>query len=112
MHGWLLGHQSGVFFMANQRSTRVQGICKKLQTVRVAGWPAAWALSWLLEIFFRGEIPGLQVVLLEREGWCFFRGGYVSVMVGEPIDDCERFWRAFWGAWAGSFLEGGLRFLL
>ena len=40
------------------------------------------------------------------------RGGYVSVMGGEPIDDCERFWRAFWGAWAGSFLEGGLRFLL
>ena len=25
-------------------------------------------------------------------GWCFFRGGYVSVMGGEPIDDCERFW--------------------
>ena len=87
-------------------------ICKKLQTVRGAGWPAAWALSWLLEIFFRGEIPGLQVVLLEREGWCFFRGGYVSVMVGSPLTTVGDSGELFGELGAGSFLEGGLRFLL
>ena len=47
---------------ANQGSTRVQRICKKLQTVRGAGWSAAWSLfpgCW--EIFLRGkEKLGLQ----------------------------------------------------
>ena len=50
--GWLLGHQSGVL-MANQRSTRVQRICKKLQTVRGAG-AAAWFGFWAVGDFFRG----------------------------------------------------------
>ncbi|RVW71133.1 Vacuolar protein sorting-associated protein 29 [Vitis vinifera] len=38
--------------MANQRSTRVQRICKKLQTVKGVGWSAAWSGAWPLEIFW------------------------------------------------------------
>ena len=44
-----------VFFMVNQRSTRVQRICKKLQTVKGVGWPAAWSLAWPLEILGKEE---------------------------------------------------------
>ena len=95
-----------VFLMANQRSTRVQIICKKLQTVRGAGWPAAWALSWLLEIFFKGEIPGLQGVLWGRGGKVLFRGDFLelgrSVLEGagrwrERGEFLACWHRVFWG---------------
>ena len=51
-----------VFLMANQRSTRVQRICKKLQTVKGVGWPAAWSLAWPLEIFLKegGQLQGTR----------------------------------------------------
>ena len=62
-----------VFLIASGCATRVQRICKKLQTVRGAGWPAAWSLfpgHWgviiLLmvpgvaeEVFREGIFPGV-----------------------------------------------------
>ena len=61
-----------VFLMANHRSTRVQGICKKLQTVRGAGWPAAREVVWAaVGDFFQG-------------GRCFsIREGAAEIFWGE-----------------------------
>ena len=64
--------------MANQRSTRVQRICKKLQTVRGAS-PAGGGSAFL---------EGRSFCLVVRENE---RG---ASSAGER------------GAWAGSFLEG------
>ena len=68
-----------VFLMANQRSTRVQGICKKLQTVRGAEGQLQERWSGLpLGIFFLGErrVPERElgrvfgsIVILGREIW-------------------------------------------
>ena len=61
---WPSWNQSSAF-EGQSGSTRVQRICKKLQTVRGAGWPAAWSLfpgCW--EIFLMGkEKLGLQRLL-------------------------------------------------
>ena len=54
--------------MANQRSTRVQRICKKLQTVKGVGWPAAWSLAWPLEIL--GKEEGCRDFFLGGKGFC------------------------------------------
>ena len=62
-----------VFLMANQRSTRVQRICKKLQTVKGVGWPAAWSFFLAVRDFRErkgrpagGEEGAFQMVLLEE----------------------------------------------
>ncbi|RVW47632.1 hypothetical protein CK203_109782 [Vitis vinifera] len=64
-----------VFLMANQRSTRVQRICKKLQTVRGAGWPAAREVVWAAvgDFFFREGRESFQV------------GGYRDLLRGELL---------------------------
>ena len=102
-----------VFLMANQRSTRVQRICKKLQTVRGAGGQLLGLFSWLLEIFFRGEIPGRQKVLFsgQQEGkegsfreenlWSFWFGCFGGKKAG---GERVSFWRG-----GEIFLRGLLR---
>ena len=81
-----------VFFMANHRSTRVQRICKKLQTVRGAG-------GQLLGFFFRAVRRYFQEGSQQRkEGRA--TGGE------SPLTTVRDSGEYFLGAWAGSFLEG------
>ena len=81
-----------MFFMASGCATRVQRICKKLQTVRGAG-------GQLLGFFFRAVRRYFQEGSEQRkEGRA--TGGE------SPLTTVRDSGEYFLGAWAGSFLEG------